>query len=101
VFSGRKSLALIFLLSLSALFFALSFKLGFALIGFFIFLGVVDILSEWKISIAEDITPLSPYGIGFCLGWYLLTILAFLGVILLVAYSGLPGSEIALSVLNS
>lgn len=101
VFSGRKYIALVFLLVLSAVFFVASFKFGFALIGFFIVLGVVDILSEWKISLAEDITPLTPYGIWFCLGWYMLTIAAFLGIIVLIANSGLPGSEIALAVLDS
>jgi Zn-dependent protease len=101
VFSGRKKIALIFLLTLSALFFVLSFKLGFALIGFFIVLGVVDILGEWRISLAEDITPLTPYGLWFCLLWYLATIAAFLIIIVMIAYSGLPGSELALNVLNS
>lgn len=101
VFSGRKYIALVFLLTLSALFFVAAFKLGFALIGFFIVLGVVDILSEWKISLAEDITPLTPYGIWFCLLWYMATIAAFLIIIVLIATSGLPGSEIALAVLNS
>ncbi len=101
VFSGRSYLALIFLLTLSAVFFALSFKLGFALIGFFIVLGVIDILSEWRTSLAEDITPLNRYGVGFCLAWYLLVVGAFLGIIVLIANSGLPGSEIALLMLNS
>src|SRR5690606_9896307 len=101
VFSGRNYLALVFLLTLSAVCFVLSFKLGFALIGFFIVLGVIDILSEWRISLAEDITPLTPYGIAFSLAWYFLVIGAFLGVIVLIANSGLPGSEIALMILNS
>lgn len=101
VFSGRKYIALVFLLTLSALFFVAAFKLGFALIGFFIVLGVVDILSEWKISLAEDITPLTSYGIWFCLLWYMATIAAFLIIIVLIATSGLPGSDIALAVLNS
>jgi putative peptide zinc metalloprotease protein len=101
VFSGRKTLALIFLLGLSALFFALSIWLGFALIGFFIVLGVADILTEWKLSLAEDITPLNRYGIFFCTLWYLGTIAAFLLIIVLVAYTDLPGAEIATSVLDS
>ncbi len=101
VFSGRRRLALVFLLGLSAVFFALSISLGFALIAFFIVLGVIDILSEWRVSLAEDIAPLNTYGIFFCLIWYLVTIAAFLLIIVLVAYSGLPGSELALSVLNS
>jgi putative peptide zinc metalloprotease protein len=101
VFSGRKYMALVFLLTLSAVFFIASLKMGFALIGFFIVLGVFDILSEWRISIAEDITPLTRYGLWFCLLWYLLVIAAFLIIIVLVATSGLPGSEIALAILNS
>lgn len=101
VFSGRRKIALVFLLTLSALFFVLSWKLGFALIGFFIILGVIDIVAEWRVSMNEDITPLNRYGILFCLGWYLLTLAAFLGIIVLIANSGLPGSEIALKVLNS
>ncbi|MBE8716676.1 site-2 protease family protein [Cellvibrio polysaccharolyticus] len=101
VFSGRRKIALVFLLTLSALFFVLSWKLGFALIGFFIILGVIDIVAEWRVSMNEDITPLNLYGILFCLGWYLLTLAAFLGIIVLIANSGLPGSEIALKVLNS
>jgi Zn-dependent protease len=101
VFSGRKKIALIFLLGLSALCFAISAHFGFALIGFFIVLGVVDILAEWRVSITEDITPLTRYGIWFSLGWYLLTVVAFLAIIVLIAQSGLPGSEIALKVLNS
>lgn len=101
VFSGRKRLALFFLLGLSAVCFAISASFGFALIGFFILLGVVDILAEWRVSMAEDITPLTRYGILFSLGWYLLTVAAFLIIIVLIAQSGLPGSEIALKVLNS
>lgn len=101
VFSGRRKLALVLLLTLSALFFVLSWKLGFALIGFFIVLGVVDIVAEWRVSMNDDIAPLNRYGILFCLAWYVLTLAAFLGIIVLIASSGLPGSEIALKILNS
>lgn len=101
VFSGRKYLALVLLLGLSAACFAASLMLGFALIGFFIVLGVIDIVSEWRVSLAEDITPLTTYGIWFSLLWYLATLMAFLIIIVLIAQSGLPGSEIALKVLNS
>jgi Zn-dependent protease len=101
VFSGRKYFALVFLLFISALCTLGAFKFGLALIGFFIILGVVDILAEWRISLAEDITPLTSYGIWFCLLWYLATLAAFLGIIVLIAQSELPGSEIALRVLNS
>jgi putative peptide zinc metalloprotease protein len=101
VFSGRKAIALVFLLGLSAVSFAASVHLGFALIGFFIVIGVVDILSEWKTALAQDITPLNRYGIWFCLAWYVATAAVFLALMVLIARSGLPGSEIALAVLDS
>lgn len=101
VFSGRKYIALVALLFLSALFAVGAFKFGLALIGFFIILGVLDIVAEWRVSLTEDITPLKPYGIWFCLLWYLAILAAFLIVIVLIAHSGLPGSEIAMRVLNS
>lgn len=101
VFSGRKKIALVLLLFISALCTVGAFKFGFALIGFFIVLGVLDIVSEWRISLAEDITPLNRYGIWFCLLWYLAVLAAFLVIIVLIAQSGLPGSEIALKILNS
>jgi putative peptide zinc metalloprotease protein len=101
VFSGRKTIALVFLLGLSAVSFAASVHLGFALIGFFVVIGVVDILSEWKTALAQDIAPLNRYGIWFCLAWYVATAAVFLVVMVLIARSGLPGSEIALAVLDS
>ena len=101
VFSGRRKLALVLLLALSVAFLVLCWELGFALIGFFIILGVIDILAEWRVSLQQDIAPLDRYGIFFCLGWYLLVLAIFLGVIVLIANAGLPGSEIALKVLNS
>jgi Zn-dependent protease len=101
VFSGRKAIALVFLLGLSAVAFAASVHLGFALIGFFIVIGVVDILSEWKTALTQDITPLNRYGIWFCLAWYVATAAVFLVVMVSIARSGLPGSEIVLAVLDS
>jgi len=74
--------------------------MGFVFLIFFIVLGVLDIIASWRVSLAEDITPLSPYGIWFCLLWYLLVILLFIGMIVLIASDGLPGSEIALRVLS-
>ncbi|ACE85208.1 site-2 protease family protein [Cellvibrio japonicus] len=101
VFSGRNYLALIALLGISALCFVVSWKMGFYFIVFFIVLGVIDIITGWRVGLAEDITPLSTYGIWFCVLWYLVVVALFLGMIVLIAQDGLPGSEIALKVLSS
>jgi len=101
VFSGRNYLALIALLAISAACFVLAWKLGFYFITFFIVLGVIDIVSGWRVGLAEDIPPLNSYGIWFSLLWYLVVVAIFLGMILLIAQDGLPGSEIALKVLAS
>lgn len=101
VFSGRNYLALVALLVISALCFVGAWKLGLYFITFFIVLGVIDILAGWRVGLAEDITPLKPYGIWFSVLWYLLVVALFLGMIFLIAMDGLPGSEIALKVLAS
>jgi putative peptide zinc metalloprotease protein len=101
VFSGRNYWAFLGLLVVSAVCLVAALQLGLAFLVFFIVLGVLDIITSWRISLAEDITPLTPYGITFCLLWYLLTIVMFIGMILLIAGDGLPGSEIALKVLSN
>jgi Zn-dependent protease len=101
VFSGRNYLALVALLAISAVCFVLAWKLGFYFITFFIVLGVIDIVAGWRLGLAEDITPLKTYGIWFSVLWYLVVVAMFLGMILLIAQDGLPGSEIALKVLAS
>lgn len=101
VFSRRNYLALAILLGISALCLVLTWKSGLIFLSFFIVLGVVDVISSWNVPLADDITPLKTYGIWFCLAWYLLVAVAFLAMILLIAGAGVPGSEIALKILNS
>lgn len=101
VFSGRNYLALVALLVLSALCFVLAWKLGLYFITFFIVLGVIDILAGWRVGLAEDIPPLTGYGIWFSVLWYLAVVALFIGMILLIAADELPGSEIAIKVLAS
>jgi Zn-dependent protease len=101
VFSGRNYLALVALLTISAACFVFAWKLGFYFITFFIVLGVVDILASWRVGLAEDIPPLNGYGIWFSVLWYLAVVAIFLGMIMLIAQDGLPGSEIAMKVLAS
>ena len=68
---------------------------------FFIVIGVVDILADWRRFTSEDKAKLTSSGIGFSLAWYLGTIIVFIALIVAIANSALPGSEIALRVLQS
>ena len=101
VFSHRNYVALLVLLTISALCLVISWKLGLAFLSFFIVLGVIDIVSTWRVPLSEDITPLKTYGIWFSLGWYLLVAVAFIAMILLIAEANVPGSEIAVKILKS
>jgi putative peptide zinc metalloprotease protein len=101
VFSGRSKLAFIGLLFLSSVCMLLAWQSGFVFLMFFIVLGVIDIITSWRISLAEDITPLKPYGIFYSIAWYLITVAIFIGLIILIASDHLPGSEIAMKVLRS
>ncbi len=101
VFSGRNYLALIALLSISALCFVLAWRMGFYFITFFIVIGVIDIVAGWRVGLEEDIAPLNRYGIWYSTFWYLAVVGIFLGMIIMIAQDGLPGSEIAMKVLSS
>jgi putative peptide zinc metalloprotease protein len=101
VFSRRNYLALLSFLTISAICFVLSWKFGLVFLSFFIVLGVLDIIAGWKVPLDQDMTPLKTYGIWFSLLWYLAVTGAFLVLILLIAKAGVPGSEIAMKVLQS
>lgn len=101
VFSRRNRFALLSFLILAAACFAAAWQLGLYFLVFFIVIGVVDILSSWRTPLANDLAPLSRYGIVFCAVWYLSVAAAFIGMILLLAHDRLPGAEIALKVLES
>ena len=101
VFSGRSRWAFAALLVGSAAFFALSVTLGLALLSFFIVIGVIDLMFGWREIATDRKTRLDRYGILFSLAWYLLTIALFIGIIVLIARDHLPGSEIAVRILQS
>jgi len=101
VFSRRRYIALVLLLSISALCLVLTWQAGLIFLSFFIVLGVFDVVAGWSVPLADDITPLKAYGIWVSLAWYLLVSLLFLGMILLIADAGVPGAEIATKILQS
>jgi Zn-dependent protease len=101
VFSGRSRLAFGALIVGSAACFALSVQLGLALLSFFIVIGAVDLMFGWRQIESDQKARLDRYGILFSLAWYLLTIALFIGIIILIARDQLPGSEIAVRILQS
>jgi len=101
VFSGRSRWAFFAFLAASAVFFALSTMFGLALLTFFIVIGALDLLVSWQQRAADPKPPLNRYGIVFSAAWYVLTIALFIGIIVLIARGGLPGSEIAVHLLKS
>ena len=101
VVSGGSRLAFLVFVAFSAAAFAAAAYLGLALLCFFIVLGALDLLTTWR-QWGRDARPrLDRYGQVFCCLWYLGTLAAFLGIILLIARTGLPGSELAVRVLGS
>lgn len=101
VFSGRSKWQYIGLLVMSAAVFALSMTFGLSLISFFIVLGVIDLLFSYKEFKTQTIEGMDRYSSVFSLVWYLITVVVFVGIILAIASSGLPGSELATTILKS
>lgn len=101
VFSGRSYTPYVLLLISSAAFFALSVHLGLTFLAFFIVLGVVDLVFSWKEFKQQTVTSMDRYGCIFSTAWYVLSIAAFVGIIYAIAATGLPGSEIATTILGS
>ncbi len=101
VFSGRNRWAFLAFVAASAAFLAVSVMLGLALLTFFIVIGAIDLFFSWRQIANDRKAPLNRYGILFSAAWYVLTIGLFIAIIILIAGSRLPGSEIAVHILQS
>jgi putative peptide zinc metalloprotease protein len=99
VFSRRNQLALISLLAVSALCLFATWSFGLYFLAFFIFIGVLDLITAWSVPISADMTPLKTYGIWFSLAWYLSVALAFILMIVLLVEAKVPGAEIVTKIL--
>ncbi|ARU55124.1 Zn-dependent protease [Oleiphilus messinensis] len=98
--SGQKKAGLVTvgLLTIAGLAFAI--KLGLMLLIFFLILGVLDLMASWREFKNNPGMSMNAYGITFSLVWYLITAGGLIGIILLMAHTGLPGTELALMVLQ-
>ncbi len=98
--SGQKKAGMITVGLLTAIGLVMAYRLGFYLLIFFLILGVVDLLASWKQFKHNPGMTMTAYGIVFSLVWYLLTAAAFIGTIVLMAGTGLPGTELAVAILR-
>ena len=101
VYSGRSRFIYVGLVVISGLLIGYCFTHGFALIGFFGIMGLVDLLADWNSFDKDPKFKLNAYGIIFSLIWYLLTAAALVGMIVWIAALELPGSELAIAILNA
>ena len=101
VYSGRSRFIYVGLVVISGLLIGYSFTHGFALIGFFGIMGLVDLLADWNSFDQDPKLKLNLYGIVFSLIWYLLTAAALIGMMVWIAALELPGSELAIAILNA
>jgi hypothetical protein len=64
-------------------------------------MGLVDLLADWNSFDHDPKFKLNAYGIVFSLIWYLLTAAALVGMMVWIAALELPGSELAIAILNA
>jgi len=79
----------------------LSYTFGLALLGFILAIGMLEIVAEWRFRKHSLLLPLDRYGQIFSTVWYVLTVVAFVGVIALLASSGDQLLGLPLELLNS
>jgi len=101
VLSGQRHWGFTLLLVLSATCFALALKFGLTFLSFFIVIGALDLLASRREFAAHPQAPLNRYGIWYCVVWYFAVVGIFIAIILAMAASGAPGTEIATAVLKS
>ncbi len=95
---GKAGFVTVILLTLGGLFFSIKFGLG--LLTFFFILGLLDLAASWREMKNDPLVGMNSYGIAFSLVWYVITAVLFIAIILLMAGTGLPGTELAASILR-
>jgi Zn-dependent protease len=101
VLSGQRAWSFTLLIALSAVCFALALAYGLSFLSFFIVLGAIDLLASRSQFAAHPQTPLDRNGIWYCTLWYFVVVAAFIAIIVAMANTGVPGTEVATSILKS
>lgn len=89
------------LLAISAACFGVAMAFGFHFLSFFVVIGALDLLASRSQYAAHPQTPLDRNGIIYCTLWYFGVVAAFIAIIMLMANSSVPGTEIATAILQS
>jgi Zn-dependent protease len=101
VLSGPRSRGYTIMIALSAVCFALAFAYGLSFLSFFIVLGAIDLLTSQHQAALNTQAPLDRNGIVYCTLWYFGVAAVFIAIIVMMASTGVPGTEIATTILQS
>ena len=101
VLSGPRTWGFTILIVLSAVCFALAMSFGLSFLSFFIVLGAIDLIATQRQFVTHPQTPLDRNGIVYCTLWYFAVVAVFIGIILAMASTGVPGTEVATAILKS
>jgi Zn-dependent protease len=101
VLSGQRSWGFTILIVLSAACFALALSHGLSFLSFFIVIGAIDLIASRRQFAAHRQTPLDRNGILYCTLWYFAVVAVFIGIIVAMANTGVPGTEVAKTILES
>jgi putative peptide zinc metalloprotease protein len=101
VMSGQNRWSVPLLLAISAACFGAAMAFGFYFLSFFIVIGALDLLASRSQFATHPQTPLDRNGIIYCTLWYFVVVAIFIAIIVLMANSNVPGTEIATAILQS
>lgn len=100
-FSMHSIIGLVLCISGAAFGVYLSYTFGLALLGLLLGIGTLEVVMEWRHRKHSLLLPLDRYGQIFSTVWYVLTVIAFVGVIMALAASGDELLRLPLQLLNS
>jgi Zn-dependent protease len=80
---------------------AASYYFGLALLGFLLFVGMFEIVFEWRSRHFSSLLPMDRYGQTISTIWYILTVTALCGIIYYLGTTGNKALAIPLQILGS
>jgi putative peptide zinc metalloprotease protein len=95
---GKAGFITVIILTVAGLIF--SVKMGFGLVTFFFIMGILDLSASWYEMKTDPLVSMDRYGIAFSMAWFLITAGSFITIIVMMAGTGLPGTELAATILR-
>lgn len=78
-----------------------SYTLGLSFLAFFMLIGSIEIVMEWKMRHQSHLLPLDRYGQIFSTAWYLITVGALVAIMWYFAHSGDEALSAPMNILRS